>query len=204
MVEIAIIGSDMQEVIGTAIAIYLLSNKAIPLWAGTLITIADTFTFLFLDKYGMRKLEFFFAFLISVMAVTFGYEYFNDIPDQKSVFRGIINLWCEDYTSDELMQAVSAIGAVIMPHNFYLHSALVKTRKIDRKDEKVVRGANKYYFIESAISLFVSFIINMLVVAVFANSLYETTYGEAIDMCNATDSIFIDAFEEDVNSGDYS
>lgn len=93
MVEIAIIGSDMQEVIGTAIAIYLLSNKAyviflftcsnllirnfhfsVPLWAGTLITIVDTFTFLFLDKYGLRKLEFFFGFLITVMAVTFGYE----------------------------------------------------------------------------------------------------------------------------------
>lgn len=74
MVEIAIIGSDMQEVIGTAIAIYLLSNKTIPLWAGTLITIVDTFTFLFLDKYGLRKLEFFFGLLITIMAVTFGYE----------------------------------------------------------------------------------------------------------------------------------
>ena len=57
MVEIAIVGSDMQEVIGTATAFYLLSNKAIPLWAGTLITVIDTFTFLFLDKYGLRKLE---------------------------------------------------------------------------------------------------------------------------------------------------
>ncbi|XP_037943039.1 protein Malvolio-like [Teleopsis dalmanni] len=74
MIEIAIIGSDMQEVIGTAIAIYLLSNKIIPLWGGTLITIVDTFTFLFLDKYGLRKLEFLFGFLITVMAVTFGYE----------------------------------------------------------------------------------------------------------------------------------
>uniref|UniRef100_A0A1B0DL66 Uncharacterized protein n=2 Tax=Phlebotomus papatasi TaxID=29031 RepID=A0A1B0DL66_PHLPP len=74
MVETAIIGSDIQEVIGTAIAIYLLSNKVVPLWAGTLITILDTFTFLFLDKYGLRKLEFLFGLLITVMAVTFGYE----------------------------------------------------------------------------------------------------------------------------------
>ena len=56
MVEIAIIGSDMQEVIGTATAFYLLSNTAIPLWAGVLITVADTFTFLFLDKYGLRDM----------------------------------------------------------------------------------------------------------------------------------------------------
>ena len=64
MVEIAIIGSDMQEVIGTAISLYLLSNGKILVWAGVLITITDTFTFLFLDKYGLRKLEFFFAFLM--------------------------------------------------------------------------------------------------------------------------------------------
>lgn len=63
-IEIAIIGSDMQEVIGTAISIYLLSNGNIPLWGGVLITIADTFTFLFLDKYGLRKLEFFFGLLM--------------------------------------------------------------------------------------------------------------------------------------------
>ena len=65
MIEIAIIGSDMQEVIGTAIALYVLSNKAIPLWGGVLITVLDTFTFLGLDKYGLLKLELFFGFLIS-------------------------------------------------------------------------------------------------------------------------------------------
>ena len=66
MMEIAIIGSDMQEVIGTAIAISILSNQTIPLWGGVLITILDTFTFLFLDKYGLRKLEAFFGFLMYV------------------------------------------------------------------------------------------------------------------------------------------
>lgn len=68
MTEIAIIGSDMQEVIGTALALYMLTNRWLPLWAGVLLTILDTVTFLFLDKYGLRKLESFFAFLITVMA----------------------------------------------------------------------------------------------------------------------------------------
>ena len=72
MVEIAIIGSDMQEVIGTAIAINLLSNNLVPLWAGVLITVVDTFTFLGLDKYGLRKLELFFGLLITTMAASFG------------------------------------------------------------------------------------------------------------------------------------
>lgn len=64
MVEIAIIGSDMQEVIGTAVSIYLLSNGAVPLWGGVIITICDTFTFLLLDKYGLRKLETVFGALM--------------------------------------------------------------------------------------------------------------------------------------------
>ena len=64
MMEIAIIGSDMQAVIGTAISISILSNQTIPLWGGVIITILDTLTFLFIDKYGLRKLEAFFAFLM--------------------------------------------------------------------------------------------------------------------------------------------
>ena len=105
MVEIAIIGSDMQEVIGTAIALYLLSNKAIPLWAGTLITIADTFTFLFLDKYGIRKLEVFFAFLIAMMAFSFGYNYFAHIPPQADLMEGMAFPWTADLAnSDVLLQ----------------------------------------------------------------------------------------------------
>ena len=70
MTEIAIIGSDMQEVIGTAVAIYMLSDRRIPLYAGVLLTILDTFTFLLLDKYGLRKLEAFFALLIGTMTGT--------------------------------------------------------------------------------------------------------------------------------------
>ncbi len=68
MSEVAIIGSDMQEVIGTSVAIFLLSNRVIPLWAGVLVTIFDTFTFLLLDRYGLRKLEAFFGLLIAIMA----------------------------------------------------------------------------------------------------------------------------------------
>ena len=64
----------IQEVIGTSIAINLLSMGKIPLWGGVLITILDTLTFLLIDNYGLRKLELFFGFLITVMALTFGYE----------------------------------------------------------------------------------------------------------------------------------
>uniref|UniRef100_A0A6M2DXH6 Putative mn2+ and fe2+ transporter of the nramp family n=1 Tax=Xenopsylla cheopis TaxID=163159 RepID=A0A6M2DXH6_XENCH len=183
MIEIAIIGSDMQEVIGTAIAIYLLSFKVVPLWAGVLITIVDTFTFLFLDKYGLRKLEMFFGILITIMAVTFGYEYVVSAPNQGDVLTGMFFPWCKDCDSKALLQAVGIIGAVIMPHNLYLHSALVKSRDVDRRRPEKVRDANYYFFIEAAIALFISFIINVFVVAVFAHGLFQTTNREILDTC---------------------
>uniref|UniRef100_A0A8C9XCU2 Solute carrier family 11 member 2 n=1 Tax=Sander lucioperca TaxID=283035 RepID=A0A8C9XCU2_SANLU len=188
MVELAIIGSDMQEVIGCAIAFNLLSVGRIPLWVGVLITITDTFVFLFLDKYGLRKLEAFFGFLITVMALSFGYEYVLVSPDQGELLKGMFLPYCAGCGPPQLEQAVGIVGAVIMPHNIYLHSALVKSRDIDRKNKKELKEANKYYFIESTVALFVSFLINVFVVAVFAQAFYGKTNIEMVGECNATGS----------------
>ncbi|XP_033639560.1 natural resistance-associated macrophage protein 2-like [Asterias rubens] len=194
MVEIAIIGSDMQEVIGTAIAFNLLSNGKIPLYGGVLITIADTFVFLFLDKYGLRKLEAFFAFLITVMAITFGYEYITVGPDQGAVLAGLFLPTCRGCDKSAGIQAVAIIGAVIMPHNIYLHSALVKSRDVNREKKEAVKEANMYFFIEACIALLVAFIINLFVVAVFAQGLYKHTNAEIHDMCVEKGSMYVDIF----------
>uniref|UniRef100_A0A4W6FY66 Solute carrier family 11 member 2 n=1 Tax=Lates calcarifer TaxID=8187 RepID=A0A4W6FY66_LATCA len=194
MVELAIIGSDMQEVIGCAIALNLLSVGRIPLWAGVLITITDTFVFLFLDKYGLRKLEAFFGFLITVMAISFGYEYVLVKPDQGELLKGMFVPYCAGCGPVQLEQAVGIVGAVIMPHNIYLHSALVKSREVDRKNKKEVKEANKYFFIESSIALFVSFLINVFVVAVFAQAFYNKSNMEVNAECNATGSPHTDLF----------
>jgi len=186
MVEIAVIGSDMQEVIGTSLALYLLTDGWLKLPWGCLITIVDTFTFLFLDRYGRRKLEFFFAFLILVMAVTFGINYGADLPDQGEVALGVV--WPRIPNTDAMMQAVATAGAVIMPHNLYLHSGLVSSRKINRKCKSEVRDANFYTALEGAIALVVSFIISLVVVSVFGNGLYGTTNKEVYDMCIASDA----------------
>ncbi|NXB96400.1 NRAM2 protein, partial [Vidua chalybeata] len=211
MVELAIIGSDMQEVIGSAIAINLLSVGRIPLWGGVLITIADTFVFLFLDKYGnfcswglnlgwdwafpslvatgllllagLRKLEAFFGLLITIMALTFGYEYITVKPSQEKLLQGLFIPYCQDCGTPQLEQAVGIVGAVIMPHNMYLHSALVKSRQVNRADKREVREANKYFFIESCIALFVSFIINIFVVTVFAEAFFNKTNAHVHQVC---------------------
>ncbi|KAM9362043.1 natural resistance-associated macrophage protein 2-like [Symphorus nematophorus] len=194
MVELAIIGSDMQEVIGCAIALNLLSVGRIPLWAGVLITITDTFVFLFLDKYGLRKLEAFFGFLITVMALSFGYEYVLVKPDQGELLKGMFLPYCAGCGPVQLEQAVGIVGAVIMPHNIYLHSALVKSREVDRKNKKEVKEANKYFFIESSVALFVSFLINVFVVAVFAEAFYNKTNMEVNEFCNKSGTPYPDLF----------
>ncbi|XP_043233069.1 natural resistance-associated macrophage protein 2-like isoform X1 [Amphibalanus amphitrite] len=196
MIEVAIIGSDMQEVIGTSIALYMLSNKLIPLWGGVLITVCDTFTFLLVDKYGMRKLEAFFCFLIAVMGIMFGYEYVVVSPPQADVISGMFIPGCSGCDSRSLLQAVGIIGAVIMPHNLYLHSALVKSRHVDRTRRSRIREANYYYFIESCLALLVSFIINVFVVAVFAYGLFNKTNQDVVDVCKGTglDTMYPDTF----------
>ena len=130
MTEIAIIGNDMQAVIGTAISLHLLSNGKIPLYGGILITISDTFTFMFIEKYGLRKLETFFASLIAIMTITFGFEFFKAGVDIRPLAEGIAVPWCSNCRPEALTQAVGIIGSCISPHNLYLHSALVKVSMI--------------------------------------------------------------------------
>uniref|UniRef100_A0A0D9R920 Natural resistance-associated macrophage protein 1 n=1 Tax=Chlorocebus sabaeus TaxID=60711 RepID=A0A0D9R920_CHLSB len=182
-IELAIVGSDMQEVIGTAIAFNLLSAGRIPLWGGVLITIVDTFFFLFLDNYGLRKLEAFFGLLITIMALTFGYEYVVARPDQGALLRGLLLPSCPGCGHPELLQAVGIVGAIIMPHNIYLHSALVKSREIDRARRVDIREANMYFLIEATIALSVSFIINLFVMAVFGQAFYQQTNQAAFNIC---------------------
>ncbi|XP_072350196.1 natural resistance-associated macrophage protein 2-like isoform X1 [Scyliorhinus torazame] len=194
MVELAIIGSDMQEVIGSAIAINLLSAGRIPLWGGVLITIVDTFVFLFLDKYGLRKLEAFFGFLITVMAITFGYEYVTVKPNQGQLLKGMFVPYCEGCGTRQLEQAVGIVGAVIMPHNIYLHSALVKSRDVNRANKKEVKEANRYFFIEACLALFLSFLINVFVVSVFAEAFYKKTNEQVHDACFNQSGPYSDLF----------
>ncbi|KAF5285086.1 hypothetical protein FQA39_LY16775 [Lamprigera yunnana] len=183
MTEIAIIGSDMQEVIGTAISIYFLSNNVIPLWGGVLITILDTLLFLYFDQYGLRKLEFIFAIMISVMAVTFGYEYFASQPNFLEVLKGMFIPRCQNCASSATLQAIGIIGSIVMPHNLYLHSALVKSRDVNLKKIAEVKEANFYFFIEATVAVIVSFFINLFVVTVFGNELYNRTNHDVREQC---------------------
>lgn len=173
----------------TSVKIVSTLVSRIPLWAGCLITIADTFTFLFLDKYGLRKLELFFGVLISIMGITFGYEYVVSKPPQDEVVKGLFIPWCQNCDSKVLLQAVGVIGAVLMPHNLYLHSALVKSREVDRKQPEKIKEARMYYLVENGIALVCSFIINIFVVSVFAFGLFEKTNNDIVSLSERNDLI---------------
>lgn len=114
--QLAIIGSDIQEIIGTAIAIKILFG--FPLWIGTCITATDTFVFMFLQQYGVRKIEAFFMTLIGVMIVCFWVEMIGSHPSLSGILEGIT---IPEIPEQAVVQAVGTIGAVIMPHNLYLH-----------------------------------------------------------------------------------
>ncbi|XP_058081799.1 metal transporter Nramp3.1-like [Magnolia sinica] len=182
MAELALIGADIQEVIGSAIAIKILSNGALPLWAGVVITALDCFIFLFLENYGVRKLEAVFAVLIAIMAVSFAWMFGEAKPSGKELLIGVL---VPKLSSRTIRQAVGVVGCIIMPHNVFLHSALVQSRKIDTNKKGRVQEALNYYSIESAIALLISFMINMFVTTVFAKGFYGTEVADSLGLGNA-------------------
>ncbi|NXU13662.1 NRAM2 protein, partial [Pardalotus punctatus] len=110
-------------------------------------------------------------------------QYITVKPNQENLLQGLFIPYCRDCGTPQLEQAVGIVGAVIMPHNMYLHSALVKSRQVNRADKRQVREANKYFFIESCIALFVSFIINIFVVTVFAEAFFNKTNADVNQVC---------------------
>uniref|UniRef100_A0A7N0ZUV7 Uncharacterized protein n=1 Tax=Kalanchoe fedtschenkoi TaxID=63787 RepID=A0A7N0ZUV7_KALFE len=134
MAELALIGADIQEVIGSAIAIQILSNGVLPLWAGVVITASDCFIFLFLENYGVRKLEAVFAVLIGTMGLSFAWMFADAKPNMRELLIGVL---VPKLSSRTIKQAVGVVGCVIMPHNVFLHSALVQSRKVDLSKKAV-------------------------------------------------------------------
>jgi len=190
MTEIAIIGADIQEIVGSAIAFNILFG--IPLWAGALITVFDTFTFLFIHFFGVKKLEGFFAFLITIMITCFWINLFKTDAPSDQILKGTV---VPQIPPGAFSALIGLVGAIIMPHNIYLHSSLVQSRKVDKANPAKVKEANKYFSIEAAISLFVSFLINLAVISTFAvfddPNLDLETAPEALRTSFGNDAVYI-------------
>jgi manganese transport protein len=168
LAEIAIAACDLAEVLGMAIGIQLLTG--LPLIWGVSITVLDTFLLLYLQRLGIRKMEAFIITLVAIIAICFLIQIVLAKPALHEVARGLIPT-VPDPTA--LYIAIGIIGATVMPHNLYLHSALVQTRKID-KTEKGIKLALKFNRIDTTIALNVAFLVNAAILILAATVFFKT------------------------------
>src|SRR5882724_818925 len=168
LAEIAIAACDLAEVLGMAIGIQLLTG--LPLIWGVLITVLDTFLFLLLQRLGMRKMEAFIIALVAIIGLSFLTEIILAKPNLGEVATGFIPTIPGN---EALYIAIGIIGATVMPHNLYLHSALVQTRKFVR-DQKGIKRALKLNFIDSTIALNLAFFVNAAILVLAATVFFKT------------------------------
>ena len=151
--EIAIAACDLAEVLGAAIGLNLLFH--LPLLTGVALTALDTLLVLWFQRFGIRMIEAFVLALITIIAGCFCVEIFLAKPAWSHMATGLV----PRLNSQNLYIAVAIIGATVMPHNLYLHSALVQTRRIGTTDA-LRRMACKYNFIDSAVALNGALLVN--------------------------------------------
>lgn len=168
LAEIAIAATDLAEILGMAIGLQLLTGM--PLIWGVLITALDTFLLMALQRLGMRKLEAFIIGLIFIIAMSFLIQIVVAKPDAVEVMSGLVP-HIENDTA--LYIAIGIIGATVMPHNLYLHSALVQTRKFNR-DDASIKKALKLNFIDSAVALNMALLVNAAILILAAAVFYKT------------------------------
>jgi manganese transport protein len=167
LTEIAIAATDLAEVIGTIIALKLLFG--IPYLAGLAIAAGDTFLLLALQRRGVRLLELLTLGLVGVIAVSFVIEIVLARPDWLAVVGGYVPAFAAHDFTGSLYVAIAMLGATVMPHNLYLHSALVQTRAFPRTDLGR-RLACKYNLFDSAIALNCAFFINSAILILAATT----------------------------------
>ncbi len=179
LAEIAIAATDLAEVVGMAIGLQLLFG--IPLTWGVAISVLDAFLLLFLMQLGIRKLEAFILGLVLVIGGAFAVQMFLAKPQLSEVATGFIP---SIPNTTALFIAIGIIGATVMPHNLYLHSALVQTRKINRSPEGLKR-AIKFNIIDSAIALNLALFVNAAILILAAAVFYKNGYNGVSEIQDA-------------------
>ncbi len=163
--ELAIIACDLAEVLGAAIGLNLLFH--LPMLIGVLVTAADTLVVLWFSRMGIRVIEAFVLVLIGTIAGCFAFEIFLARPDAPQVLTGLL----PRLNSQSIYIAVAIFGATVMPHNLYLHSALVQTRQIGEKQSEK-RRACLYNFLDSTLALNGALFVNAAILVMSAAVFY--------------------------------
>lgn len=182
--EVAIVACDLAEVIGTAIALQLLFG--IPMVLGVCLTAADVLLILLLHQRGFRQLEAFVVALLIVITVCFGIELFLSQPDMAAVAKGFIPSSEVAFNPAMLYIAIGILGATVMPHNLYLHSSLVQTRRFERTHHGL-KEAVKFATIDSSVALFFAFFINAAILILAASAFHAHGRTDVADIHQAYD-----------------
>lgn len=179
LAEIAIVACDLAEVTGMAIGLNLLFG--LPMMYGILITVFDSFLLLFLLNKGIRKMEIFILSLISIIGLSFIVELFISKPVASEIVKGfspsVLN-------GDALYIAIGIIGATVMPHNLYLHSSLVQTRRIERNNVGI-KEAIRFNFFDSVIALNLAFFVNAAILILAASAFYTNGFNQVSSIQDA-------------------
>jgi manganese transport protein len=182
LAEVAIIATDIAEVIGTAIGLNLLFG--VPLELGVIITALDVFVILWLQRRGFRKLEAFVITLLGVIAASFAIQIALADPDWGAVIRGFAPTVEIVKNPEMLYLALGILGATVMPHNLYLHSAIVQTRAWgETLPEK--RQALKFATIDSTVALMFALLVNASILILAAASFHSTGQTGVSDLGEA-------------------
>jgi len=176
LAEIAIAACDLAEVLGMAIGIQLLTG--LPLVWGVSITVLDTFLLLYLQRLGIRKMEAFIITLVAIIAICFLIQIILAEPAAAEVAKGFIPTFPNN---EALYIAIGIIGATVMPHNLYLHSALVQTRKIDRTDAGI-KIAIKFNRVDTTIALNIAFLVNAAILVLAATVFFKTGNSDVAEI----------------------
>lgn len=175
VIELALMATDLAEVIGSGIALHLLFGWS--LLFSILITILDVFILLSLMKLGFRKIEALVSTLIATILIIFLYLVLLSKPSFSGILQGyiphpaIIDLH-QSGVNSKLTLALGIIGATVMPHNLYLHSSISQTRKVDYSSQKSVKQAVRFMTWDSNIQLTVAFVVNSLLLILGASLFY--------------------------------
>ena len=172
ILELALMATDLAEVLGSAIALNLLFK--IPIMVAILLTVLDVFLLLLLMKFGFKKIEAIVTtFILTILAI-FTYLVALSNPSIQGIFGGYLPTSTLFETplpghESQLTLALGIVGATVMPHNLYLHSSLSQTRKINHKDKKDVRKAVRFMTWDSNLQLSLAFIVNSLLLILGAS-----------------------------------
>ncbi len=177
--ETAIGACDLAEVLGSAVALHLLFH--IPVFWAVIITGFDVLLLLWLQRFGMRTIEAIVLLLVVTIGLCYAIEIFV-LPQTRPSFpeMGWAILTPGFREKGMLFVAISIIGATVMPHNLYLHSALVQTRKL-KKDDKSIAQAIRFNTIDSVVALVIAFFVNAAILVLAAMVFYGKTSVNTLD-----------------------